>query len=1066
MDYYQTMRNDYIHKAMYPEDPTRVDFIPKSSSNQGTLTIKPKDRCMPRFVTKIEGNAVEEGCKVYFEGIVDAQPQPKFNWYFDDQPIIPGQSGFEEAEIHNSRKMSTLILKYAREHHMGKYTVVAANQLGSAECNCDLIVRKKQFPPVFWQRLYNVGGEDPRRFVGEVEVGGWPVPEVYWYKVQEDGTEVEVTSRTHTENWNGNPNKYVPSSRVEVKQIDQIRHRILFHQVSDGDSGLYRVRAVNSLGEAECEADLHFEGSGEGDDLYLPPNWKEKKRMNWKDEDQRKKAFSGYKEPELTPEEMESMKNKSGLVPLSRITEHLASLPDYFPSGKFDNLDKLPYKPGPDERLCQSGRQGGSARFPSKFQRGKIVHRGYKTDACGRICPWWFNPSDSRARDSSDWTWKSIHPDLFVPNIPARGQSPTPTPVWETLDDIKTLIAWLRSMGCSFDQVELSSQQKNIDTASHQKNIDLSSHQRNVDMSSHHKNLNANTAKVEDQRLTTTSHVQQSFSKSSKKTFEETNTKTETSAIKSNMFKQSDEGKGKFTKTERKLEKENDKSGNLQSKDSSKSYTNIQDMHQAKTEIYKKKDNLSFPELETMNLQPPPALPPKTKIGNSPSRNMFSPTESIESYSTANSASASIRTVEFVPVKEKIKLIAAQQEELLRKEEAKSQSGSDQTKHKGVRILPPSPATVRKTSTEDELHSYDSAVKRSTPTTHFFESPTMEKMRNAYSITSESQATVQEQSYSQSIEQQQTISHQQSSQQFFSSSKTEESQSFQGQDVFKSSSNSCVIKDEEILDGSNKKYDIDQSLDQLVKHSETVNTNVNKTENLTFSENLQTVSNTKHMSSLDIAKECFSSSVKEKEFYESPAEECRRSFEEAELEAMVLEQSALSKQSSVVESSAIDTASVHSFVYQNSTENTNTNFTHQQQSQNKSESRFENSQFLKPQRSASFVKTPSTFTKPAAPPSAPGTPMSQRRRLRMNQSPKPTDNDQTQPKYREGLSHAFQPKFYRPPPEDSVTVPNFFSLMRRNSKSRLEPQNETGNNLDVNRVSGASSKAYDGDSES
>jgi len=38
--------------------------------------------------------------------------------------------------------------------------------------------------------------------------------------------------------------------------------------------------------------------------------------------------------------------------------------------------------------------------------------------------------------------------------------------------------------------------------------------------------------------------------------------------------------------------------------------------------------------------------------------------------------------------------------------------------------------------------------------------------------------------------------------------------------------------------------------------------------------------------------------------------------------------------------------------------------------------------------------------------------------------------------------------------------------MRRNSKSRLEPQNETGNNLDVNRVSGASSKAYDGDSES
>jgi hypothetical protein len=39
--------------------------------------------------------------------------------------------------------------------------------------------RKKQFPPVFWQRLYNVNGGDvtSRRFVGEVEVGGWPVPQ-------------------------------------------------------------------------------------------------------------------------------------------------------------------------------------------------------------------------------------------------------------------------------------------------------------------------------------------------------------------------------------------------------------------------------------------------------------------------------------------------------------------------------------------------------------------------------------------------------------------------------------------------------------------------------------------------------------------------------------------------------------------------------------------------------------------------------------------------------------------------------------------------------------------------
>ena len=103
--------------------------------------------------------------------------------------------------------------------------------------------RKKQFPPVFWQRLYNVSGsEDSVRYVGGVEVGGWPVPEVYWYRVLEDGTEEEVVTRTHTENWNGNPNKYVPSSMIEIRQIDQIRHCIILHSANESDSGVYTCR--------------------------------------------------------------------------------------------------------------------------------------------------------------------------------------------------------------------------------------------------------------------------------------------------------------------------------------------------------------------------------------------------------------------------------------------------------------------------------------------------------------------------------------------------------------------------------------------------------------------------------------------------------------------------------------------------------------------------------------------------------------------------------------------------------------------------------------------------------
>ena len=316
--------------------------------------------------------------------------------------------------------------------------------------------RKKQFPPVFWQRLYNVSGsEDSVRYVGGVEVGGWPVPEVYWYRVLEDGTEEEVVTRTHTENWNGNPNKYVPSSMIEIRQIDQIRHCIIFNQVGEGYSGLYRVRAVNCLGEAECEADIHVDGSGGcGDDMYLPPLWREKRRLTWKDEDMRKKPFVGFNEPELSPEEIEAMKKGSGLVPLSRITEYLASLPDYKPTDKFNNMERIPFKAGVDERDYRPTKKGGSVRFPGKFQKGKITHHGYNTDATGRILPKWHNKKDPRSRDSSDWRWRPVHPDLYVPEFPARCQSPEPVPVWETKEDILQLIRWLRSMGCKVPEAE------------------------------------------------------------------------------------------------------------------------------------------------------------------------------------------------------------------------------------------------------------------------------------------------------------------------------------------------------------------------------------------------------------------------------------------------------------------------------------------------------------------------------------------------------------------------------------------------------------------------------------
>ena len=79
MDYYQTSRDLIVQKSMYPTE-FRRDFFPKSICIEN-LKINPKSPNEPRFVSKIEGSAVEEGAKVFFEGIVSAQPQPLFTWF-------------------------------------------------------------------------------------------------------------------------------------------------------------------------------------------------------------------------------------------------------------------------------------------------------------------------------------------------------------------------------------------------------------------------------------------------------------------------------------------------------------------------------------------------------------------------------------------------------------------------------------------------------------------------------------------------------------------------------------------------------------------------------------------------------------------------------------------------------------------------------------------------------------------------------------------------------------------------------------------------------------------------
>eukprot|EP00095_Tigriopus_kingsejongensis_P006996 maker-scaffold430_size173499-snap-gene-0.35 protein:Tk06996 transcript:maker-scaffold430_size173499-snap-gene-0.35-mRNA-1 annotation:"serine arginine repetitive matrix protein 2 isoform x4" len=646
MDYYKPMRDAYIQKEMYPTE-YRKDYFPKNSQSD-SLKIGPKPPCVPRFVTKIQGNAVEEGAKVFFEGIVDSQPQPIFTWYFDDEEVVPGERGWEEVEIHHSRKMSTFIIRYAREHHMGKYSLVAQNRLGHDISNCDLIVRKKQFPPVFWKRLVDTQTTAGTRLVAEVEVGGWPLPEVCWYK--EDET---VISRVHTENYNGCPNKYVPERRVEVKQIDHIRYSLVFHRISESDSGLYTCRAVNPLGEAICEAEFLIEaGEGGAEDLYLPEKWRTGNRLTWKMEDQRLKPCVGYQEPELSPEDIENMAQKVSTTPLPRVMEYLASLPNYQPAD-MSKMGLLPMSLTPDSALKgiekrPYGQGGGTAPRPSKFIRGDITHYGYSCDDSGRLLPMWRNPLDPNAKDPNFMEYHRVPMDYTPGNPPPPEiDGPHGPPYWESDETIEKLYEMLRNMGWRVDLNDIRSDRM------------------------------GNKAQVRRQHEATEGPSYLKAQADARK------------QVMDNTPRRGDQARGHW---------EGRLNANVPgSQESAQDFTReFMSEHVTQKETLTSTQHRSQAQGNHASVgheSSPPSLPPKTKIMFSPSRQVFSPT----SESEISSVGTSVNNAEFIPVREKARMIVLQQEEIVRKEESRRQEGKELESLKGgVRILPPSPVTVRK----------------------------------------------------------------------------------------------------------------------------------------------------------------------------------------------------------------------------------------------------------------------------------------------------------------------------------------------------------------------------------
>lgn len=203
--------------------------VPISPPPQLKKITAAKKRSSPaRFVSPMQGVITKEDSQVVLECVIDGHPEPTVSWTHNGGPLS------NDATVETRLNKTVLTIPKVKQSHSGHYTCLIENDAGSAQCTCDVIVKKTQFPPVISKRLQpRVLGVNERLHL-EIDVTGTPSPTITWSK-------------------DGQP--LTPSDRVALKS-EGTRHILIIQQAEPGDSGRYGVMATNAAGRAESLADV------------------------------------------------------------------------------------------------------------------------------------------------------------------------------------------------------------------------------------------------------------------------------------------------------------------------------------------------------------------------------------------------------------------------------------------------------------------------------------------------------------------------------------------------------------------------------------------------------------------------------------------------------------------------------------------------------------------------------------------------------------------------------------------------------------------------------------------
>ncbi|XP_014204704.1 titin [Copidosoma floridanum] len=226
-----------ITRKITATETTEVEHKAKTQERIVQGQVKPS--VPPVFTKKIQPCRSFEQEQAKFEVEFDGDPLPTIKWYREDFPI----TNSTDLQIHTFSTKSILVIRQVFMEDSGVFSVIAENRGGKAKCSANLVVEERRrqpgrggvVPPSFITTAQNASVNSGQLARFDTKVTGTKPIDVYWLK---------------------GGKKISPDIRYKTLEEDNTYTLLILESVSE-DTGRYECVAINSAGEARCEAELN-----------------------------------------------------------------------------------------------------------------------------------------------------------------------------------------------------------------------------------------------------------------------------------------------------------------------------------------------------------------------------------------------------------------------------------------------------------------------------------------------------------------------------------------------------------------------------------------------------------------------------------------------------------------------------------------------------------------------------------------------------------------------------------------------------------------------------------------